>query len=143
MADYVSDAADPGVSHVRPLPVVASALWWSSLTVLAFGYATYIAVTLKDGTPEMWILTVLFFVSCSILWFLWSYWHGQDWTRTFVIVASVVKTAFFLSRASHFYPRYQHGFEGFLYYVRIIDLVFSIYVLYWLMTKEARRYFSP
>jgi hypothetical protein len=126
---------------MRPLPVVVSTLWWSALTVLAFAYATYVDVTLGGGILGILILTVLFFLTCSVLWFLWSYWQGQDWTRTFVIVGLILKAAFYLRQASYFY-RTTRCIGGFSPPVRAVDLIFSVYVFYWLMTKKARTYFT-
>lgn len=141
MADNVFAAGDAGLPRRKPLPLVASALWWAALSVFAFGYATYVDATLKDGIAGMGILAVLFFLTCSILWFLWSYWQGHEWTRDFVIIALAVEAAFFLYQASRF-RRFAHGFKGFASGVHVVDFVLSVYIFCWLMTKEARVYFS-
>jgi hypothetical protein len=120
---------------MRPLPLIVSTLWWSALTVLAFAYATYRDVTSGVGLAGTLVLAILFFLTCSVLWFLWSYWQGQDWTRTFVIVGLILKAVLCLLRISYFY-------RGFFFPVRAVDLVFSAYIFYWLMTKEARSYFT-
>jgi hypothetical protein len=125
---------------MRPVSLVASTLWWSVLTVFAFAYATYVDVTVGAGTLGMLVLVVLFFLSCSILWFLLSYWQGQDWTRTFVIVGLILKALYYLYQAGRAH-RFPHGFDSFLS-LRFVDFVFSVYMLYWLMTKEARSYFT-
>jgi hypothetical protein len=124
---------------MKPLPLVASTFWWSALTILAFAYSTYVAVSLGEGITGIVVLTVLFFLTCSILWFLWSYWQGHDWTRTFVIVGLILKALYyFAGRFGHL----AHSVQGVFSYVRIVDSVFSIYIFYWLFTKEARRYFT-
>jgi hypothetical protein len=120
---------------MRPWPLIASTLWWSALSILAFAYATYVDVTSGEGLSGIWILAILFFFTSSVLWFLWSYWRGQDWTRTFVIVGLILKAVFWLLKARYFY-------RGFFFPVRAADLLFSIYIFYWLMTKEARSYFT-
>jgi hypothetical protein len=126
---------------MRPLPLVVSTLWWSALTALAFAYATYVDIAVGEGLLGMLILAVLFSLTCSVLWFLWSYWQGQDWTRTFVIVGLVLKAALYLSQAFHYY-RFPHDIERFSFWIRAVDFVFSAYIFYWLMTKEARSYFA-
>jgi hypothetical protein len=120
---------------MRPLPLIASTSWWSALTVLAFAYAAYVDVTSGIWLAGVPALAILFFLSCSVLWFLWSYWQGQDWTRTFVIIALILKAA-----AWPFAAAYLH--RGFFFSVRAADLIFSIYIFYWLMTKRARSYFT-
>ena len=134
-------ARNPRLPRMRPLPLIVSTLWWSALTVLALAYAAYVDVTLGEGLPGILILAVLLSLSCSVLWFLWFYWQGQDWTRTFVIVALILKAAFYLRQIGYFY-RMEHHIGGFFFPVRTIDFVFSIYMFYWLMTKEARTYFT-
>jgi hypothetical protein len=130
---------------MKPFPLIASTIWWSVLTVAAFGYATYVAVTLvgsgEGGILEIGILPVLFFVSCSILWFLRSYWQGQEWTRDFVIIGLILKGVYYLYRLARVYHA-PNGIGIVLFSLRIFDLLFSIYVFYWLWTKEARRYFT-
>ena len=126
---------------MRPFPVVVSTLRWSALTAVAFAYATYVDVTLGEGTPGLLILAVLFCLTCSVLWFLWSYSQGQDWTRTFVIVGLILKAVLYLRQALHYY-RFPHDLERFSFYIRAIDFVFSAYIFYWLMTKEGRTYFT-
>ena len=120
---------------MRPVPLIASTLWWSALTVFAFAYATCVDVTSGEGLSGIWVLAILFFLTCSILWFLWSYWQGQDWTKTFVIVGLIVKAVLWLLQASYLY-------RGLFSPLRAADLIFSIYIFYWLMTKEARSYFT-
>jgi hypothetical protein len=136
---------NPKLSRMRPVPLVVSSLWWGTLSVVAFAYATYIDLTLNRNSAEgklgMGILAVLFFMTCALLWFLWSYWQGQEWTRAFVIVGLILKALYYLRQAGHIY-RFPHGFEDLLLSLRVLDFVFSIYMLYWLMSKEARSYFA-
>jgi hypothetical protein len=130
---------------MRPLPVVVSTLWWSALTVVYFAYAARAAFALDfdsmEGKIAAGVLAVLLFLTLSILWFLWSYWQGQDWTRTFVLVGLILKAAYYLRLAGHVRsPGYDFG--GQLLFVRVADCLFSIYIFFWLLTKPARRYFS-
>lgn len=133
-------AGNPRLRRMRPLPLIVSTLWWSGLTILAFAYATYVDVTMGEGLPGILILTVLLFLTCSILWFLRSYCQGQNWTRTFAIVGLVLKAVFYLRQASYFHRTEHH--VGFFWLVRAVDFILSICVFYWLMTKEARNYFT-
>ena len=126
---------------MRPLPLIVSTLWWSALTILAFSYSAYVAVAIGEGLPGILVLAVLFSLTCSILWFLRSYWQGQDWTRTFVIVGLILKAIFYLRQVSYFH-RTEHHMGGFFFAIRAADFIFSIYIFYWLMTKEARSYFT-
>jgi hypothetical protein len=130
---------------MRPLPLVLSTICWSAWTVIAFGYAAHVDLTFDRNSAEfklgMGVLAVLFFLTCALLWFLWSYWQGQDWARTFVIVGLIIKFALYLHQAGHIH-RLAHGFKGSLLAVRALDFIFSIYIFYWLMTKEARNYFK-
>jgi len=120
---------------MRPLPLIASTLWWSALAVGALAYATYVDVTSGLALVGAPVLAILFFLTCSVLWFLWSYWQGQDWTRTFVIVGLILKAALYLLQVNYFY-------RGLFFPLRALDLIFGIYIFYWLMTKEARNYFT-
>jgi hypothetical protein len=118
---------------MRPWPLIASTSWRSALAVGAFAYATYVDVTSGLWLVGAPVLAILFFLTCSVLWFLWSYWQGQDWTRTFVIIALILKAVSWLIAVAYLY-------RGFFFPVRAADLIFSIYIFYWLMTKEARSY---
>ncbi len=128
---------------MKPFPLIASTIWWSALTMFAFAYATYIAlVAVGLGEGLIWtalVLAVFLFLTFSILWFLRSYWQGQDWTRTFVIIGLILKVLYYLRQAGQF-----NGLAvgGLFSYIRIVDLVFSVYIFGWLLTKEARRYFA-
>ena len=116
---------------MRPLPLVLSTVWWSALTILAFAYATYVDVTLGEGLPGILILAVLFFLTCSVLWLLWSYWQGHDWTRTFVIVGLILKAALLLRQASYLYRTERHV-GTFFFLFRAVDFIFSIYIFYFI-----------
>jgi hypothetical protein len=128
---------------MKPFPIVASTFWWSALTIFAFAYAAYIslvAVSLREGLIlTALILAALLFLTLSILWFLRSYWQGQDWTRTFVIIGLILKALYYLREAG---PFNGHAVGGFFSYMRVVDLVFSIYIFGWLLTKEARWFFA-
>lgn len=147
-----SEDGNPRLPGMRPLLIVVSTCWWSALTLFAFAYAayaTYFAFSLDQISPEVGLglgallgaLAVSLFLACAILWFLWSYWQGQGWTRDSVMIVLAVNAAFFLREVGHIH-RFAHGFEGFLVCVRTINFVFGVYVFYWLTTKEARRYFA-
>jgi hypothetical protein len=127
------------------LPVVLSALWWSSLTVIYFAYAARDAFALNfdsiEGKLAAVVLAVLLFLAVSILWFLWSYWQGQDWTRTFVLIGLILKAGYYLRGAPHF-RNLGYDFGSYLLFIRVADFVFSIYIFFWLLRKPARRYFS-
>ena len=90
----------------------------------------------------MIVLAVLFFVSCALLWFLCSYWQGQDWTRILVMIGLVVKLGWYMVSAYHLrhIPHSQGG--KFLFSARVVDMLFSAYIFFWLLTKEARHCFS-
>ena len=130
---------------MRPLPVVVSTLWWSALTVIYFAYVAHEAFALDfdsmEGKLAAVVLAVLLFLTLSILWFLWSYWQGQDWTRTFVLVGLILKTVYYLRPAGHLRSL---GYEvgSHLLIIRVADVLFNIYIFFWLLTKPARRYFS-
>jgi hypothetical protein len=130
---------------MRPLPVVLSTLWWSTLTVIYFAYAARDAFVpdfdSMEGKIAAGVLAILLFLTLSILWFLRSYWQGQDWTRTFVLVGLILKAAYYLRVAPHIRGL---GYESdsHLFFIRVADFLFSIYIFFWLLTKPARRYFS-
>jgi hypothetical protein len=132
----------------KPFPLIASTLWWSTLTVIAFVYATYINFHLDHSGEEkifdIMIEGIGFLVTCALLWLLWSYWQGQDWTRTLVMVGLVVKLGWYTVSAYHL-RQLPHSMGGkFLFSVRIVDIIFSAYIFFWLLSKEARDYFrSP
>lgn len=125
----------------KPLPLIASAGWWAVQTISAFIYATYVNFRVGNSPLGMAILTVLLFLTFALLWFLWAYWQGQDWTRILVISGLVLKVAyqiFSLLQVRHL-PR--STMSQALFWIRIGDMIFSAYVLFWLFTKEARSYF--
>ncbi len=129
---------------MRPLPVVLSTLWWSALTVIYFAYAAGDAFVLDfesiEGKLAAGVLAVLLFLAVSILWFLWSYWQGQDWTRTFVLVGLILKAVYYLRGAPHV-RSLGYDFGSYLLFIRVADFVISIYIFFWLLTKPGRRYF--
>jgi hypothetical protein len=126
------------------MAISVSALWWGGLTACYFFHYAYLIVAL-GFSEEGWLLPgitagALFLLTGSILWFLWSYWQGQDWTRTFVIVGLVLKVTcvLYLGHLNHF----AYNVRGFGFRIAAADFVFSIYIFYRLMTKDARRYFT-
>jgi len=131
---------------MRPVAVNVSTLWWGGLTVTYLLYGVYIAVAFALS-GEGWLLlgvsaAALFFLTGSILWFLWSYWQGQDWTRTFVIVGLVLKLIYvlYLGHLHHF--AFAYNLRSMPFLIAAADVVLSVYIFYWLMTKDARRYFT-
>ena len=137
-------AAEPRLPSARPLPLVASTCCWVVLTVFAFAYSTFVVVrdwNTPDGVLEILpiaVLAVFFLVSCNLLVFLWSYWQGYAWTRIFAIVGLVVKAINCLWLAS-----LPHGVGLDLVPVAAsADFLFSLYILYWLTTRQARSYFT-
>lgn len=127
---------------MRPMPVVLSTLWWSALTVIYFGYAAFaLDFDSMEGKLATAVLAVLLFLTLSILWFLWSYWQGEDWTRTFVLIGLILKAAYYLRYAGHL-RSFEYDLDSYLLYLRVADFLFSIYIFFWLLTKPARRYFS-
>ena len=137
-------AAEPRLPSARPLPLVASTGCWVVLTVFAFAYSTFVVVrdwNSQDGVLEILpiaVLAVFFLVSCNLLVFLWSYWQGYAWTRIFAIVGLVVKAINYLWLAS-----LPHGVGLDLVHVAAsVDFLFSLYILYWLTTRQARSYFT-
>jgi hypothetical protein len=137
-------AAEPRLPSARPLPLVASTGCWVVLTVFAFAYSTFVVVrdwNSQDGVLEILpiaVLAVFFLVSCNLLVFLWSYWQGYAWTRIFAIVGLVLKAINCLWLAS-----LPHGVGLDLVPVAAsADFLFSLYILYWLTTRQARSYFT-
>ena len=130
---------------MRPLPVVVSTFWWSALTVIYFASSARDAFSLDfdsmEGKLALGVLAVLLFLIVSILWFLRSYWQGQDWTRTFVLVGLILKAVYFLREAAHL-RGLGYDFGSYLFFVLVADFVFSIYIFFWLLTEPARHYFS-
>jgi hypothetical protein len=127
---------------MRPLPLVVSVCWWSVLTLSAFAYATFIAAR-DRRSPEGYlgaaVLGILFFLTCSLLWFLWSYWQGYDWTREFVMIGIAVKVLHYLWRVWHVrWVRFALLVVG-----ATLDFVFSQYIFYRLTTRQGRTYFTP
>jgi hypothetical protein len=53
-------------------------------------------------------------------------------------LGSSQKLAYYLVEGIHFYD-IAHGVKPVFFWIRLIDLVFSLCILYWLMTKDARR----
>jgi hypothetical protein len=130
----------------KPFPLIASTLWWIMQTTAGLVYATYIDFHLghtgEEKNVDLAVLALLFFVTCALLWFLWSYWQGHDWTRTLVMIGLVVKLGYYgvsLYHLRHF--PYNLGRQV-LFSVRIVDMFFSAYIFTWLLTKEARHYFA-
>jgi hypothetical protein len=126
------------------MPVIASTLWWSILIIAPFAYGVFVTLHASSGEGtyfDLAILAMTFFLTCAVLWTLWSYLQGQDWTRTLVLVVLGVKIAYALFRAYHVrhFPRTWQTRA--IFTVRVGDLLFSIYMFFWLLTKEARRYF--
>jgi hypothetical protein len=137
-------AAELRLPSARPLPLVASTCCWVVLTVFAFAYSTFVVVrdwNTPDGVLEILpiaVLAVFFLVSCNLLVFLWSYWQGYAWTRIFAIVGLVVKAINYLWLAS-----LPDGVGLDLVHVAAsVDFLFSLYILYWLTTRQARSYFT-
>ena len=137
-------AAEPRLPSARPLPLVASTCCWVVLTVFAFAYSTFVVVrdwNTPDGVLEILpiaVLAVFFLVSCNLLVFLWSYWQGYAWTRIFAIVGLGLKAINYLRRAS-----LPHGVGLDLAPVAAtVDFLFSLYILCWLTTRQARSYFT-
>jgi hypothetical protein len=129
---------------MRPLPVVVSALWWAVTTVAVFFYEASLALRLTDGASpfiRFGVLAVPLFVSFAILLSLWSYWQGYYWTRGFAIVILLAKVALNIRFLVHLHAFALDG-AGILVLARLLDFLFSIYIAYWLMTKEAKRYFQ-
>ena len=137
-------AAEPRLPSARPLPLVASTGCWVVLTVFAFAYSTFVVVrnwNSQDGVLEILpiaVLAVFFLVSCNLLVFLWPYWQGYAWTRIFAIVGLGLKAINYLRRAS-----LPHGVgldlaPG----PATVDFLFSLCILYWLTTRQARSYFT-
>jgi len=128
-------------SSRKPFPLIASALWWSILTVAAFGYATYVNFRVGSSVVGVLILAALFSLTCSLLWFLWSYWRGHDWTRTLVLIGLVLKLVYelFYLFEIHYFPHTPA--RRALFTLRIGDMLFCAYILFWLFTKEAKQYF--
>jgi hypothetical protein len=117
------------------------------LTVAGFVYATYISFHRSSASGDemffdMTILAALFFLTCALPWFLRSYWQGQDWTRTFVMIGLVLKVGYHLIylHPIHHFP-HSLGMK-ILFSIRIVDMLFSVYIFCWLLTKQARRYFA-
>jgi hypothetical protein len=129
----------------KPFPLIASTLWWSTVTVTAFVYATYLNFHLGHSGEEkkfdILIQGIVFLVTCALLWFLWSYWQGHDWTRTLVMFGLVVKLGWYAVSAYQL-RHFPHSLlRQVLFSARIVDMLFSAYILCWLLTKEARHYF--
>jgi hypothetical protein len=129
---------------MRPVALTVSALWWGGLTAFYLLRGAYIAVVL-GFSGEGWLLAgpsaaALLLLSVSIFWFLWSYWQGQDWTRTFVIVGLMLKVMYmlYLGQLHHF----AYNVRSLPFLIAAADFVLSVYIFYWLMTKDARRYFT-
>ena len=137
-------AAEPRLPSARPLPLVASTCCWVVLTVFAFAYSTFVVVrdwNSQDGVFEILpiaVLAVFFLVSCNLLVFLWSYWQGYAWTRIFAIVGLVLKAINCLWLAS-----LPHGVGlDLVHMAATVHFLFSLYILYWLTTRQARSYFT-
>ena len=137
-------AAEPRLPSARPLPLVASTGCWVVLTVFAFAYSTFVVVrdwNSQDGVLEILpiaVLAVFFLVSCNLLVFLCPYWQGYAWTRIFAIVGLGLKAINYLRRAS-----LPHGVGLDLAPVAAtVDFLFSLCILYWLTTRQARSYFT-
>lgn len=135
--------AEPRLPSARPLPLVASTCCWVVLTVLAFAYSTFGVVrdwNSQDGVLEILpiaVLAVFFLVSCNLLVFLWFYWQGYAWTRIFAIVGLVLKAINYLRLASH-----PHDLVDLVHMAATVDFLFSLYILYWLSTRQARAHFT-
>jgi hypothetical protein len=142
MADTLF-TAEPRLPSARPLPLVASTCCSVVLTVFAFAYSTFGVVrdwNSQDGVLEILptaVLAAFFLVSCNLLVFLWSYRQGYSWTRIFAIVGLVLKAINYLRLASH-----PHGLVDLVHRAATVDFLFSLYILYWLTTRQARAYFT-
>lgn len=143
MPDTRFAAEEPSLPSARPLPLVASTCWWVVLTILAFAYSTFVMVrdwNSLDGVLKILpiaVLAVFFLLSCSLLWFLWSYWQGDAWTRIFAIVGLVLKAINYVWHALHLH----NARFDLVHVAATVDFLFSLYILYWLTTRQARSHF--
>jgi hypothetical protein len=126
----------------KPLPLIASTFWWATLTVSAFIYGMYMTLLIGGSAFDVAILSLSFCLTFAILWFLWSYWQGHDWTRDFVMIGLVLKLGYelFITLHTRHFPHSVRS-QVFLY-LRIADMLFSAYIFIWLFTKQAKRYFG-
>ena len=126
----------------KPPPLVASTLWWATLAIFAFVYGTYMTFHIGGSAVDVAILTLSFCLTFAILWFLRSYWQGQDWTRDFVMIGLVLKLGYelFITLRAHHFP---HSIRSQAFFcLRIADMLFSAYIFIWLFTKQAKRHFD-
>jgi len=77
------------------------------------------------------------------IFFLISYWQGYGWIRYFFLFCFIIEVLTIGPQLGHSHFGSQSAtFAPADKIVVVMRLGFSAYMLYWLLSKEARRYFS-
>jgi hypothetical protein len=121
----------------RPNHLVITAVFW--IFSIALSLASLIWYWSAVSHPFLWLL-INPLLGAGVLWF---YWNGYSWARYFVMVTSILSAidAFYTLSGLHILTYIGAEAAGGRV-LNICRLCFNLYLVVWLFTSEASRYFS-
>ena len=117
-----------GQRGVRPKILREVVLARGFLSLLSLSYIQAATIPM---TSALMLAVPFFALQLVVFWFLW---HGRNWARLVTIVMSILTIA---------------GVQYFEFYdllrkiLLVIDIAFSVWLIYWLTRLPVRSYFRP